>query len=159
MVVNIGQTKAIVIFLMLFCSACAAHKTEQRRKADWKASFKQAVFMCGLRVFYAQPDTAMKDVSVSINFDIIGNTDVNKLADSLGKAYAYDLIATPYLMPVDGQPISNYFFGIYHSKALDSIAEGQYRTGRQPAGKCAAQHLSTDGGQLGCNNRTSGGVC
>ncbi|WP_257670851.1 hypothetical protein [Parapedobacter tibetensis] len=125
---NIVQLKILmVILLLLLCSACSLRKAERQRKANWVESFKQVVFMCGMKEFYTQPDTITKDVSLSINFDIIGNTHVNRLADSLGKAYASDLRANPYLMPVEGQPISNYFFGIYHSKILDSIAEAEYK--------------------------------
>ena len=68
-----------------------------------------------------------KDISQSLNFDVIGDRFVAEYADSVGQTY-YKRIKPDQIKDFDGKkPVMNYCLIYYEGKELHSITKSEYK--------------------------------
>lgn len=99
------------------------------KKREWTDVFKNTVVISSIKSHYNNLDSltsgVKKDMSQSINFDVIGNTKYYNIADSIGKKF-YKSIKPSIIQDFDGgKAVLNESLFYYRSKELDSIS-GKY---------------------------------
>jgi hypothetical protein len=120
------------LFLLFFVSylltSCSILH-ENNKRNDWKASFKNTVFIASIKSHNQQTGNLefANDISQAINFDIIGNKFAYNEADSIGKQFYLNIKPSIIQDFNQKKALYNECLFYYTSKELDIIAENSYR--------------------------------